>query len=652
MENSDSLDTDFSNECVFHSLLTGTFQLSNITSANLLYENSTVDYPILYLSNCSNHTIIEKFMEFGEFYLLNDYFMRQQISYKNRFSNSTIIMAYVLTGITVTNWILLFLLLLSTNKKPKLTYFITVFYAIISTIILSQTTDLLKIQYVNNYQDIFEFEDVIINGLTYLITRIILEFFIRIAWFDILIKIYSLKYKRKLIIIGTFFTCLSVTMECLNFFFNPDNNNVNLSIKILSYSVRYSVYLIFNVSLWYYTIKKRNFAYNRKSLPLGIFSNILLIMPICFCSLSLSLNRSYFKLLSTFFEVVLCSIIWEWVKTIQYFENIYESKTIIGRKISENNLFNYNSWNSSSIDNNNSDKNNDNSNTTHFGGGALEPRHKHKHQELTKKNKKKKQSTSQSRKRKSKYLTDLFTSKTPITKTENSSENNEINSQKNIDAVNRNLIDDNQNNEGYKNGFSSNKINKSIQKNLDNKFINLLFKKKRVDSPPAEGEIISLWELQEDDLNPEFSNQTNIHSTIYGFNDNDSSSNKNENNINSNDECNVNNNDEYEITGFNPIDNIIHSNLVQDTITNTEDPTKSSVQPFSYNSSNDYEIQEYELDNIHNFVSTSNINPQTYAETQPTIIQNNNTDEPPTFEIHEGFKIGDYFIDEKNPMDR
>lgn len=145
-------------------------------------------FPMYYITNCSQEAILEfshNIVKDGP----------SEIPSSLSKGDSYVSVLFTISGTCCVCWMLCVFLVLSPphKRKPYLTQLSTVFYTIVLTILLSKVTTAARQNYYNENSDISIIHDVLFNNLVFRITNVFSEFFVLIAFLQIIRKLNSSK---------------------------------------------------------------------------------------------------------------------------------------------------------------------------------------------------------------------------------------------------------------------------------------------------------------------------------------------------------------------------------------------------------------------------------------------------------------------------
>lgn len=348
--------------CSVYALSSGSLAFENYYNG-LWSQNYTDSFlPAYYLTNCT----IESLKEIAQFANLHasnltkwEYGLHYDTYEKTNNGDSFVALLFTISGTCVSCWMLSLLMYLSPKhkRKPWPTQLATVFYSILSTIILSHITDASTDQYYDDTMNLIELRNLVYLSLSYRVMVVFSQLFIQIAWMQLISHI-SNKFKWYSIIP---YLIMMLTYTVIHAVYQASYNNSELVFSTtlsLPYRRWKLVLIIFRIilvswlsaSLLYYTtvIKNpRKICYSAKLLPLGVSSLLLITIHLVVNVLSLSLYlndwqvTSWLILITYLLEIAMLTAIWEWIYGIEFLEKRYEIMGMLGRRISFNDLISF-----------------------------------------------------------------------------------------------------------------------------------------------------------------------------------------------------------------------------------------------------------------------------------------------------------------------
>lgn len=320
----DSWDLSLLN-CSAYVLLNG--YLSYFDSLNN-FKNVSLSYPYVLITNCSDFDSANISYYYN---LVQDNYLSQFV--RDAFPNGFISISFVLSGITVASWSLVLLLLFASAIKSKFTGFLILFHAITVLVLLKKTTELLDKQFHYNYQDADLFDTQVIHDRLSVSFIIIIKALVIVAWAEIVLYVVSkARLVRAVKIISGILFVANVIFNSLNFTYHGARNFVTNVV----YTIDLITYVLFTLCMYTYVYRKRNFGFLKDTVGITLFSGVLLLCPILFYLVYVISDRidNWAPLMHDFFPVLISIVSWELIVKLQKKEQAHESRTILGRAVS------------------------------------------------------------------------------------------------------------------------------------------------------------------------------------------------------------------------------------------------------------------------------------------------------------------------------
>lgn len=312
-------------QCSVYSVENGEFH-----NISLVLENQAI-----YVTNCSNYTeSVARYQTLAA--SLDPNFFS---STRDVFGNGITSVAFAFSSIVCSAWMLEIVLVLSVNKKPFFTHLSSLLYAAFITVVMAKTNSIIESQYSSGYQDIEEFYQQVINSIWFKVLYVIVQLVTWIAWLDILIYVHSIRLKPFIKKIGGAVILVDTVFHCLELFLTDRNplSDTFSGVGIVSVLFKFLIFISFYGLFIFFTVVKRKFAYHGKLVPLACIT--LLFMAITFTFYLLfrfhDTLKSWTVIAVGFGQVLLATMIWEWIRDIESLEKELERKTIVGRAMSD-----------------------------------------------------------------------------------------------------------------------------------------------------------------------------------------------------------------------------------------------------------------------------------------------------------------------------
>ncbi|KAI5954030.1 hypothetical protein CANMA_004869 [Candida margitis] len=347
--------------CSVYSLTNGTIKL--LDHYNQTWNNATNLHKLLpayFITNCSIPRLIELVSQqensTSSHYHQNGNSLGIDGSpYNERDNGDTFIaLLFTLCGSCVSCWMLSLLLYLTPKhrRKPWLAQITTIFYAIVTSVLLDRLTKAAEVEYYHDNLDIIKLNCKLYDNNVYRVLMILTQAFTMSSWFQIIQRLVRSKYKSftaivNFILMGTYiaiYTYFQVTFTTRDYI-THEMQDFTLYHRwdIAGVTSRLLVAFWFLGVLAYYTTVMKNprkICYSKKLLPLAILVWSLFILDIVINILHVSLFRmkwlvrTWLVLIPYLIEIILLTVIWEWIYNIWILEKRYELMNVLGRRIS------------------------------------------------------------------------------------------------------------------------------------------------------------------------------------------------------------------------------------------------------------------------------------------------------------------------------
>lgn len=371
------------NECFAYTLGNGLLTLWN--ESEPVVENRTLNYPALFIQ-CHNNLTHNASIYYSLIHnssakiaslLIND--DSHTFLMKDNFSNGTLMIAFILSGVCVGSWMLFLVLLLlpanNHNKRKKLVYVYVLYFAISHTVILRRTTDrVFNKQYTGDYQDADYYNDVIIDSNMFKIVKFFSYLLCDLNWVHIVYYMFH-NYResqkqwvpkffnnnnKRILIIGAVFTIIHIFLYGMRLWYKQ---HVVLGVKVVLKICEYSIFASFTLAVVYYVWHDFGFTLapkridNKPSLkmtlnhiwqdyhqtiPLLIY-NAMVFLLLYLCSiLQLATSEKFGNWMSYaigFIKLLITVNIWGLIGVLERRERILSKETLLGRKINNKDRF-------------------------------------------------------------------------------------------------------------------------------------------------------------------------------------------------------------------------------------------------------------------------------------------------------------------------
>ncbi|KAG5417172.1 hypothetical protein I9W82_004805 [Candida metapsilosis] len=346
--------------CSVYSLTNGTIKL--LDHYNQTWNNASNLHqmlPAYFITNCSIPHLIDLVSEHQNFTSQysqhGDPLKFDRSPYNERDNGDTFVaLLFTLCGSCVSCWMLSLLMYLTQKhrRKPWLAQLTTIFYSIVSSVLLDRLTKAAEVEYYDDNLDIINLNCKLYDNNVYRVLMIITQALTMSSWFQIVQRLVRSKYKFitsiiNFIIMGSYiavYAYFQVTFTSRDYItLEVDNFAAYHGWDIAYITLRLVVAIWFlGVIAYYTTIMKnpRKICYSRKLLPLAILVWFFFILDIVINILYVSLFRlrwlvrTWLTLIPCLIEIILLTIIWEWIYNIWILEKRYELMNVLGRRIS------------------------------------------------------------------------------------------------------------------------------------------------------------------------------------------------------------------------------------------------------------------------------------------------------------------------------
>jgi hypothetical protein len=251
---------------------------------------------------------------------------------------------YTLAGATALAWLLLILLIISTKRRPWLQKFSAFALAAFLTGILVDATLALNEQYVQGYHDAFDLKKSIVFGLEFQIPAVIVQSIIWLAHLQILLRLF--KRRKEIVIIklvGSTLWCLDLAFWLTSVLTNRQQQQTEEMIPgpwmILAFSFEIMLVAAYALCVFIFTVRKRRFAYNRRTMVIAVISAAALTSPLVFLSFFVT---TWISGWAVYITLVLNGagnvIVWDWLDIIEALEKQEQKSGVMGRQIYEDEM--------------------------------------------------------------------------------------------------------------------------------------------------------------------------------------------------------------------------------------------------------------------------------------------------------------------------
>lgn len=270
----------------------------------------------------------------------------------NDLGSSLVSLLFTVSGSCVLCWMLSLLLYLSPRhkQKPFLTHIATLFYSVVTSILLSQITNASARQYYADTLDIVDLHNSIYQSFSFRIPISISQLLTHLAFFEIVLHLTRPKFRWLSIVFGTI---LTATYTILQLIFEIKYDDVyahkvheeelNLSWRIALVAIKMVIICGVAITLFWYTTYVKNprkISYSKRVVSIAFLAWFMLVAQLVLLVLSVTYLQKQWLLkywiiyLPYIVEIFLLTIIWEWIYIMAMLEKRDEISGVLGRRIS------------------------------------------------------------------------------------------------------------------------------------------------------------------------------------------------------------------------------------------------------------------------------------------------------------------------------
>lgn len=248
--------------------------------------------------------------------------------------------AYSISATTIMAWLLFILLIIAQKRRPLFQKIAVCALGVTLTAVLAQSSDVLRRQYKQGYQNIHGLLVEVTRGLTFEILDVISTTLLWLAHLQVVLRLFQEPQYRFLILgVGALLVMLYVIFQCLTYF-KEWADALDLAdrfgaISILNYVIQYVIILVYVLAVVIYSIRKRRHAYRPRVMATAIISLLACVSPLVFTSMCIS--SYWFEGWATFVNRI-CSaaasvVVWGWLDAIERSEKDEQKTGVMGRKL-------------------------------------------------------------------------------------------------------------------------------------------------------------------------------------------------------------------------------------------------------------------------------------------------------------------------------
>lgn len=321
-------------------------------------------FPAYYITNCSVKDVLNEIRsqniseydvsvwmkEFqSKFYSISDH------------GDLFVALLFCFSGLCVLAWMLMMMhILLPRHKqKPWLTVLATLVYSVVLTVILARITKTTEREYYKGYLDMLKVAAVLVEH-RYPYALVVLHLLICLAYIQLLWEMVKATWRLRSTAFAATLVAACIVLSLVAIAVTPSPYGVIPAFvsKPLIASVSVSVVFIgwFCSCLIYHTFEAKAplVSYTRRLLPLAIFTWIMILAREILCILLVTfwssewLVSSWLSYMPNVIDLYVLTCSWEWLYLIQQVEQKLELSGMLGRRISIDDVVNFNNeWSNS-----------------------------------------------------------------------------------------------------------------------------------------------------------------------------------------------------------------------------------------------------------------------------------------------------------------
>uniref|UniRef100_A0A060T0X9 pH-response regulator protein palH/RIM21 n=1 Tax=Blastobotrys adeninivorans TaxID=409370 RepID=A0A060T0X9_BLAAD len=248
--------------------------------------------------------------------------------------------AYSISATTIMAWLLFILLIIAQKRRPLFQKIAVCALGVTLTAVLAQSSNVLRRQYKQGYQNIHGLLVEVTRGLTFEILDVISTTLLWLAHVQVVLRLFQEPQYRVLILgVGALLVMLYVIFQCLTYFKEwADASELEDrfgAISILNYVIQYVIILVYVLAVVIYSLRKRRHAYRPRVMATAIISLLACVSPLVFTSMCIS--SYWFEGWATFVNRI-CSaaasvVVWGWLDAIERSEKDEQKTGVMGRKL-------------------------------------------------------------------------------------------------------------------------------------------------------------------------------------------------------------------------------------------------------------------------------------------------------------------------------
>lgn len=359
------LENSLNVNCLVYSLALGLIKFKDLDNGSWTANHSSGLLPAYYITNCLISNLISQMEKLAE---NDEYVSSLALNYPslpyNEIDNgdSFVALLFTLSGLCILCMMLCLMFFLASKykRKPLLTQCATFFYTIVTVVLMAHLTDVASDNYYADTLDIINIYEVIYSTAFYRGMSVVSMFLTQMAGAQIVMKLTRPRFQLQLAIIGGILILMH-TVSHIVFQVKYNHSRSILANGVMTlppvrawrftrFISRVLVIAWVAATLFYYTIYMKNprkISYSRRLLMLAFSVWFLLLADMVLTIIMVSrfesdwLIRIWLSLIPQLVDILLLTLIWEWIYSIQFLEKRSELMGVLGRRISIDDVYTF-----------------------------------------------------------------------------------------------------------------------------------------------------------------------------------------------------------------------------------------------------------------------------------------------------------------------
>lgn len=263
--------------------------------------------------------------------------------------DAVVALMFVLSAECVSCWMLSLLMFLSPahKRKPILAQLVTILFSIVYSVGLSYVTSTAKSQYLGNQLDVVSLEAAYFVDTGFKVADALGEALSYLAWLQIVLLMFASRLRNKISVVWITVITAALVVDIYYLIrldleeFLADKPPANMRWYLARALLKQILLVMFTASLGWYTIRKKPaVSYCRRLIPLSVFVWLTFAAHYVIYFLVMTkfrtnwLVRNWLATLPQCINIILITLVWEWVLSIQSLERRIEHSGMLGRRMS------------------------------------------------------------------------------------------------------------------------------------------------------------------------------------------------------------------------------------------------------------------------------------------------------------------------------